>query len=123
MRSRLGLVAAIFCIGLTACGSPDAVRLPAALIGTWTTNNPDYEGRFFTLTPDRITLGVGDGVTESYRIVAVRETRDKEGLLYTMEYADQAQGSHSMAFYFDAGGGGTVRLKNQLQMRWRKSRR
>lgn len=106
------------------CGAVDEIiPLPSALEGTWTTDDERYEGRFFELTRTSVVIGTGDGRASSYPIAAVILTDDEQGrAIHVVEYLDGAM-THTMAFYFStAEPGGTVRMKNQPTIVWRKPR-
>lgn len=103
--------------------------MPRELIGRWETSQPAYADRFFELATSFIIIGTGGAARQRYTISEVRRMDDDEGLLYTIAYRDGAGDEYSMGFYFDSSGGGTLllenqlRLRNQLDMVWRKVRR
>ena len=99
--------------------------MPDGLIGTWRTDNPDYAGRFFTLSADEFSLlliGTGTSTPQRYQIDSVTRVRDDYGMLHTVEYTDADGQDYRMGFYYDAAGSGSVRMKNQRDMIWRKVR-
>ena len=105
-----------------ACGpSVTEVPMPPALMGRWTTTNPAYADRYFELSANTIVLGTGARTRARYSVSRVLHDQDDEGVLYTVEYTDSLGGDYAMSFYFDAARGGAVRLKNQLQITWRKA--
>ena len=112
-------------LGVVAgCGPVDQViPMPSPLVGTWTTDDARYEGRFFELTRTALVIGTGDGRAKRYPIATVLLTDDEQGrAVHVVEYVDGAT-THSMAFYFSsAEPEGTVRMKNQPTIVWRKSR-
>ncbi len=124
-RSKQITIAALLATGLyvAACG-PDVteVPMPRALIGVWTTRNAAYANRSFEFSADTIVLGTSALTSERYTVSRVLLDQDDTGALYTVEYADSLGGDYVMRFYFDAASG-AVRLKNQLQITWRKGGR
>ncbi len=112
---------------LTTCAclldGSEVIPMPAGLIGTWRTTDPDYAGRFFTLTDVQLLIGTGEARPERYRIVTVVRLQDEVGFLHTIEYVDGDGQQYHMALYYDTSGNGRVRLKNQPNMTWRKARR
>ena len=103
----------------------EVIRVHNGLVGTWQTDNPAYVGRFFTLSADELSLlliGTGTSTPMRYNIVSVTRVRDEYGMLHTVEYADADGQDYRMAFYYDAAGSGSVRMKNQRDMVWRKVR-
>jgi len=113
----VGLV--LFC-ALLGCTPRSRQGFRPELIGVWKTEDPKYEDRFFQLEPQTLSLGIGEGRVNTYRIQSVRWSLDGIGTLYTVSYWDyQEQTAETFAFYYDPVGG-VIRLKNQRQIEWRK---
>lgn len=108
-------------VGCNTAG--EVVPMPPAMVGTWTTDDARYEGRFFELTPTTLVIGTGEGRATSYSIAALHLTQDEQGRdVHRVDYVD-AGTTHSMAFYFSAAEpGGAVRMQNQPTIVWRKRR-
>lgn len=103
--------------------------LPEELIGRWETTQPAYADRFFELSANAIVIGTGGVSRQRHRISEVSRITDDLGLLYTVTYQDAASGETRMSFYFESSDGGSlqlknaIRLRNQVDMVWRKVRR
>ena len=126
MRWRTAVLA-ICLVATAACGidGVEVISMPDGLVGTWETDDPAYAGRFFSLSTDEFSLlliGAGATTPQRYRIVTITRQRAEFGMLHTVEYSDNAGVDYRMAFYFDPAGGGMLRLKNQRNMLWRKTR-
>ncbi len=127
----MGWRTAVLAICLVATGAcrmdgVEVIPMPDGLIGTWETDNLEYADRFFTLSTDEFELlliGTGTSIPARYQIDAVTRIRDDIGLLHTIEYSDTDGTDYHMAFYYDPAGDGNLRLKNQLNMTWRKKGR
>lgn len=107
-----------------ACGTAgEVVQMPPSMVGTWSTDDARYEGRFFEISPTTLVIGTGDGRATSYSVTALYLTQDEQGRdVHRVDYVD-AGTTQSMAFYFSATEpGGALRMRNQPTIVWRKSR-
>ncbi len=112
-RARF-LVAALATL-LAACGGRDT--LPPALIGTWTTNDAAYAGRYLKIGAQTLELGVGD---KEFEILPIRGV-DAEDLadsstFYTVEYGPTAEDVLALRFHFRPGPPGIVKIEHQPQI-------
>ena len=97
-------------------------RLPSDLTGLWRTNAPAYRGRIVELRPRYVAFLVDTtGRVTTYRIVRVRQTPDRDGVLYRVQFADSI-GRHEFAFVFDKGPPERLLFANQRQLAWRRER-
>lgn len=72
---------------LLACG-PVEETLPAELLGTWTTEDPSYEGRFMQIFKDRIYFGTGQGDPSPNSIIAVSTDYQDNLAICTIDYQE-----------------------------------
>lgn len=92
---------------------------PDELLGTWTTGAQRYAGRFIRIEDDRLTLGLGDGVQESYPVQSIRVEAEEVQRHYRIRYsgADGTDEELEVFVYDD----GLMRLKNPSEVRWTRS--
>lgn len=89
---------------------------PAELLGTWTTGAPRYTGRFIRIERDRLTLGLGGGVEESYPVQAIEvETEEIQRHYHVLYTTTDGADEELEVFVFDDG---LMRLKNPSEVRW-----
>jgi len=100
--------------------SRQRTRLPENLLGTWTASEQKYTDRFFELTQNTVTFGIGKEKTSVYDISNVeKDVRDND-LLYTIKYHNSDGVQYTLSFYYDATNGGVIKFKNQKDIEWRK---
>ena len=105
---------------LCACGGtdPSSPIVPGFLIGTWRTESESHRDAFLRLTATTLEIGTVEGTLERYSVSIVRLTQDDLGELHVIEFEDALGDGGRFELYFDNG---TIRLKNQHGMVWRKS--
>jgi hypothetical protein len=109
---------------LSACQGSDApVVVPPDLVGLWKTDHPRYEDRYFELTVDKITLGMGSGDTGSFPIREIGRERAGRTTLYSVGYANAVEGVRdTLSFYYEPQDGGAIRFRNQQNILWKRAR-
>ena len=111
-----GIVAGVLVIaGSAGCagdGSP-----PAEVLGTWTTEAPEYADRAFTITDSTLTLYQGEGRSVTGQIVSARREARTGWTEVALEYE---QSGSRMTFSFQYFQSGEIRLANQEHMVWRR---
>src|SRR4051812_11387839 len=109
----------VLCLaGVVGCNR-DRAMLPDELVGTWTTEEPVYQGRSLKLEKEFILVGFGQDVTPAVqRITKVETLHTPTGETATVYSADK-EGPHELTIYFDPTDGGTVVLKN-VRGRWHR---
>jgi hypothetical protein len=92
------------------------------IMGLWRTDAQEYADRSFEITKDRIAFGIGEGKFKNYSIkkIHVKQSTQDKSRLYTIYYEDSDGEGYTFAFYYYHENGGTIRLKNQKQMEWKK---
>ena len=97
-------------------------RLPSDLTGLWRTDAPAYRGRIVELRARYVAFLVDTtGHITTYRIMRVRQTPDRDGVLYRVQFADTT-GQHEFSFVFDKGPPERLLFANQRQLAWRRER-
>ena len=102
------------------CGGEEIA--PDDVMGVWKTSSPKYADRYFEITKERITFGIGEGNFEIYFIKKIRMKQfpQDKSRLYTIYYEDDKGGEYTFAFYYYHENGGVIRLKNQREIEWKK---
>ncbi|OPL16977.1 MAG: hypothetical protein AVO38_06680 [delta proteobacterium ML8_D] len=99
----------------------DNESLPDDLIGRWITSSPRYNGRFLELSQIAVIFGVGEDNIDVNFISSVEKRIEADVILYTIKYRNQNETEGSIVFYWYPSDN-VIRLKNQRQMIWKKSR-
>jgi len=102
----------------SGCGLGGESMVPDELIGTWKTTAPAYADRVLRLSRTTIVFetAVKDGA--AHPIERVDKAREQGAVLYTIAYEDAVD--QEFSFYYDPAGGGTITLKNQRQVQWKR---
>jgi hypothetical protein len=95
-------------------------RFPENLIGTWTTSEKKYIDRFFELTPNTLTYGIGREKRNAYNISNMKKDVQNNTVLYTIEYHNSDGVQYARSFYYDVTKGGVIKFKNQKNIPWTK---
>lgn len=97
---------------------------PNELVGVWKTSAPKYTDRFLKIDTATITFGIGGGNIKIYAIkkLKMKEAPEGRSILYTIYYDNGEGGENTFAFYYSPDGGGTIRLKHQRQIVWKRQR-
>ena len=104
------------------CFSKQNTRFPENLIGTWTTSEQKYIDRFFELTPNSITYGIGKKKINVYNISNVEKDVQNNTVLYTIEYHNSNGVRYTRSFYYDPTKDGTIKFKSQKDIPWTKNK-
>ena len=123
-RPRIRLIVFLFSIMLAeyimGCFQPPAF-IPEELSGKYRTTHPKYEGQFFELSPELITLGFSDGKFKYYKVKRVEKEIIDNRILYTILCANEDEGEEfNFAFFTDFAGKGIIHFKNKPQVAWGK---
>lgn len=119
LRSLLTIAIAAVVVGCRP--APEPVAVPAELRGVWKTAHPRYEDRFFELTVNTITLGIGEDSPQAYPIEKFEKRQEMREIIYSLTYLVPSEGvANTLSFYYEPRGGGTIWFKNQRHVEWRK---
>jgi hypothetical protein len=115
----LALAAAIsFAAGCEHRGDPS---VPDHLIGVWKTDHPKYRDLFFQITSSQVIFNTVEGGLETYRIAGTDSSAQGSTSAYTI-YGERAGENLNFYLYYETGGGGRLRFKNQIGMAWSKAK-
>lgn len=106
---------------LGACQAQSGA-LPDTLLGTWTTEAPKYQDRFFELTPDHLTFGTGGGTSSRDPITHIEQTKEDGRAVYHIQHQSTEGQTYTFSFYYEPQDGGTITLQNQAQIQWNRER-
>jgi hypothetical protein len=93
------------------------------LVGIWETTAHKYADRFLKIDTDTITFGTGEGNVEIYTIkkLKMEKAPEERSVLYTIYYDNEEGDEYTFAFYYSSERGGTIRLKHQKHIVWKKT--
>jgi hypothetical protein len=123
-RGALAAGASLLALGaLLLLRGPGSDELPPELFGRWTTTNPRYEGRAFTLSESTVEIHTSPSRSTVHQVRGV-EKDDSEGLVYTLRYEeDGALVPFAIAYGARAPSGAPqwVHFPHQPEIEWRKA--
>jgi len=114
------LLAVFLCFLEIQCGNSKSV--PDEFLGVWEGSGPAYEDCYFELRKDAIVFE-NRKEPETYSentIVRFEETKGKTGIFYTITYRGEEELEYKFHFYHDPSNGGSIRLRNKPDVRWKK---
>jgi len=121
MHLRSVLTIAIVAVVFACRPAPEPVAVPSELHGVWKTSHSRYENRFFELTVNTITLGIGDESPQSYPIERFEKRQEVREIIYSLTYRIPSEDvANALSFYYEPRGGGTIWFKNQRNVEWRR---
>ena len=97
--------------------------IPEELIGKYITTHPEYEGYFFKIGSELITLAFGGGKHRYYSVKRVEKEIIDNRILYTILCANEDKGEEfnfSFFAYFDVGV--IIHFKNKPHVVWEKQK-
>lgn len=117
------LILVIF-VSLIGClpWGPEAV--PNELIGVWKTSAPKYKDCSIELTRDYIIFTnshLGAYVDTNF-VLRMKKVRERGYFLCTIRYENIREQRYDFSFYYDPTKGGVIRLKNRIDVEWKKVR-
>jgi len=98
------------------------MNIPLNLIGKWTTSAPRYQDRFFEITKETLIYGLGGEKIDVYLISSIEESLEKNNRLYTINYKNTDGLKFTQSFYYHPENGGSIQLKHQEHIEWRKTK-
>lgn len=119
-RFIAALITAILFSALPGCDR--GIRsIPQQLLGFWTTDAPAYQDRYIKFEEKYVLFGLGgDELPTIQRIVDVVAETSGLQTTYTLRSRDK-EGAHELVVVYDPYGGGTLQIRNQRQVVWRRA--
>ncbi len=94
--------------------------IPEDLIGKWTTSEPRYQDRFFEITKETLTYGLGGDRKDIYFISSMKKSLQGNDILYTINFKNTDGLKFTRSFYYHPEDGGAIQFKHQEHIEWRK---
>ncbi len=122
MKLKNILLILVISVFFVECQSNRLETVPTEILGVWKTSAPTYENGSFELTEDHIVFrNTGPPQYESVNtIVRMERVAEGQDLLYTVHYENTQGEEYLFSFYHYPTKGGTIRLKNQSGIEWRR---
>jgi hypothetical protein len=98
---------------------PRHIKVPRELVGTWTTDAPQYSDRSMEIDLACISFLTGGGTQSTGFIDDIRSVAGNGKTFYTISY-DQDGSENQISFYYEDGPKETLRFKNQDDVVWSK---
>ena len=122
MKSKILLVAVAVLTSMAGLQCQEKAAVPEQLIGVWQTTDPKYADHPFEIKKDTLIFeqGLGYFDFDVFPIVDIEKSDADGQSLYIIHYLIPAGRKFEFSFYYLPEGGGTIRFKNQPQMKWTK---
>ena len=108
---------------LFACQAEEKT-IPDELLGVWQTSEPKYDGCFFKIGKNSIIFLNKYELSIDSNIISKTEIVPPEGeqhTLYTIYYYKEGEEEYQFSFYYYPEEGGSIYLKNQIEIKWQKT--
>lgn len=109
-------------VSLIGCLSGGPEGVPTELIGVWKTSALKYRDCSIELTRDYIIFTnshLGVHVDTNF-VLKMKRVRERGHFLCTIRYENIREQKYNFSFYYDPAKGGVIRLKNQIDVEWKK---
>ena len=113
------LAISIFVLG---CQPKEDESLPLELVGVWASSAPRFKNDTLELTKEYIVFTSGefqDFISVNF-IVKVEKKPERNHIFYVIHYDNIHDQRYKFSFYYYPKKGGVIRLKNQIDIEWRK---
>ena len=124
MKLKNILLILVISVLFVECQPSGLETVPTEIMGVWKTSAPNFEDGSFELTEDHIVFrNSGPPEYESVNsIIRIERVAEGQDLLYTVHYRNPQGEKYLFTFYHYPTKGGTIRLKNQGGIEWRRVR-
>ncbi len=122
MKLKNTLLILVISVLFVECQPSGLETVPTEIMGVWKTSARNFEDGSFELTEDHIVFrNSGPPQYESVNsIVRMERVAEGQDLLYTVHYENTQGEKYLFTFYHYPTKGGTIRLKNQGEIEWRR---
>jgi hypothetical protein len=118
-RILLTLTIPVSILGCLSGGSED---IPTELIGVWKTSAPKYKNCSIELSRNYIvfTNSLVAAHVDTNFVLGIKQAHERRRFSCTILYENLHGQRYKFSFYYDPSEGGAIRLKNQIDVEWRK---
>ena len=109
-------------VSLLGCLSGGTEDIPTELIGVWKTSAPKYKDCSIELTRNYIVFTnshVAAHVDTNF-VLGIKRAPERGRFSCTILYENIHGQKYKFSFYYKPAEGGLIRLKNQIDVEWRK---
>jgi hypothetical protein len=118
-RRSLGLFLLVAIAAIAGCQLSSERRVPPYLLGKWETDAPRYKGLNFEITNNYLIFTTAAGTLNTFSIAGF--DRSVQGdTIQTVFYGQQNDMEVNVAVFYEPANGGQLRLKNHLDIVWRR---
>jgi hypothetical protein len=112
----------VILVSLFGCLSGDSEGVSNDLIGVWKTDSPHYRQCSIELTKDYIlfTNSRLAAHIDTNFVLRIKRVPERGHFLCTILYENIHEQRYKLDFYYYPKKGGVIRLKNQIDVEWRK---
>jgi hypothetical protein len=110
-------------ISVSLLGCPGGSEgIPTELIGVWKTSAPKYKNCSIELTRNYIvfTNSLVAAYVDTNFVLGIKRTHERRRFSCTILYENIHGQRYQFSFYYAPAEGGAIRLKNQIDVEWRK---
>lgn len=121
-KSKASFLVLALSIFLLGCQPKEAETLPPELVGVWASSAPRFKDDTLELSKEFIVFTSGqfqDFINVNF-ILKVEKRPERNHIFYVIHYENIHEQKYKFSFYHYPKKGGVIRLKNQMDMEWRK---
>jgi hypothetical protein len=115
-----GVLCLVIALLVSSSCRPSRDPVPNHLIGTWQTSTGTHAGSTIEITHHQVLFASDRGVDARARIVGFKSVLDRSQTVYQLSYQDQYKNEYQLLLLYDPTDGGTVTLKNQPHILWKR---
>lgn len=120
LRQKRGYLCLVFLLLTTWGCRPGGDPVPDQLVGTWQTSTATHAGSRMEITKHLVVFESDRGIYTSSRIVRFKTFSERSQTVYQLSYQDQHKNEYQLHLLYDPAEGGTVKLKNQPNLVWKR---
>jgi hypothetical protein len=105
---------------MLTCSCRPGDPVPDLLIGTWQTSTAAHAGSTMEITKHHVVFASTRGADVRCRIVRFKTFLERSQTVYQVSYQDPYKNEYQLYLLYDPIDGGTVKLKNQPELVWKR---
>ena len=118
-------VTLIIVVSCLACdqGTKSPTQLknpPTELLGIWMTDAPAYKDRYLIFEKNYVLFGIGNDKSPTMQHIVKLDAQPDGGQTSYTIYSKDNDGTHELRFTYNPADGGTLSIKNQIDVLWKK---